>query len=258
MSQTARYLNPLKERLRAGKTLTLAVITMPSVAAIQIWARSGVDMLVVDMEHAPISIETVHAMVAATNGMHGVPIVRVPWNVPWLVKPVLDTGALGICFPMIADGAEAEAAVRAMRYPPAGERGWGPFYATFRWDLALPGYVERANDEVFTLVLIERPEAVANIDEIVRVPGIDMFVIAPFDLMMTMGYANQRDHPEVVRAIAAAEEVILRSGVPLAGVAPTPEAARSLIARGYRGLVVGYDFMVLQRAVAGLIEGLGG
>src|SRR5687768_16342656 len=121
---------------------------------------------------------------------------------------------MGICFPMIANAADAEAAVRSMRCPPDGERGWGPFYAPLRWGLPMQRYVERANDELFTLVLIERPEAVDNIEEIVKVPGIDMLAIAPFDLSTLLGHATNPTHPDVQSVIARAEEAILRSGVP--------------------------------------------
>lgn len=248
--------NPLKQRLRAGKVITIAVITMPSVAATQIWSRSGIDMLVIDMEHGPIDLTSAHSMITATTGTDAVPLVRVPWNVSWLVKPVLDAGAMGIVFPMISDADEAEAAVRSVRYPPQGERGWGPFYAPFRWNLPLAGYVDIANDEVFTLVLIERPEALENIDEIIRVPGIDMLLIAPFDLATIMGYANEPTHPEVRSAIAIAEEKILRSGIPLGGAAPSPAVANQMIHRGYRGIVLGFDWLVLQRAAASLIDGI--
>src|SRR5687767_10576418 len=119
--------NPLKRKLAAGGAISVAMVTMASVPAMQVWARSGVDCLIVDQEHGPIGVEGVHALVAATQGTEAAPVVRVPWAVPWLVKAVLDTGALGVCFPMIADAEEARAAVRAVRYPPAGERGWGPF-----------------------------------------------------------------------------------------------------------------------------------
>jgi 4-hydroxy-2-oxoheptanedioate aldolase len=222
----------------------------------QIWARSGIDALVIDMEHGPIGIESVHALVATTTGTLATPLVRIPWNVPWLAKPVLDTGAMGIMFPMIANALEAEAAVRSLRYPPQGERGWGPFFAPFRWDVSLPSYVEQANDELFTMVLIERPEAVQHIDEILKVPGIDMLLIAPFDLSTTMGYANQRDHPEVVRTITMVEEKILQSGIPLAGVALSVESAKQLLEKGYRGLFFGFDWMVLQQAIAAWVDGL--
>jgi 4-hydroxy-2-oxoheptanedioate aldolase len=195
-------------------------------------------------------------MTAATTGTPATPLVRVPWNVPWLVKPVLDAGALGICFPMIADAADAEMAVRSLRYPPDGDRGWGPFYAHLRWGETPAGYVARANDAVFAMLLIERPEAILRFDEIVRVPGIDMLVIAPFDLSVIMGRPGEVGHPDVQAAIAQAERTILASGVPLGGAALTPEAANAMVERGYRGLFLGFDWMILQRAVAGYLGAL--
>ena len=248
--------NPLKERLAGGGGISIAMLTMASPAAAQVWARSGIDCLILDMEHGPIGIESVQAMVAATAGTPATPIVRVPWNVPWLVKPVLDTGAMGICFPMIADADDAAAAVRSVRYPPAGERGWGPFYAHLRWGEPMARYVDTASDELLTMLLIERPEAIRNLEQIVRVPGIDMLVIAPFDLAVTMGHGANREHPEVLAAIRAAEETILASGVPLCGAAFTPAAANQLLERGYRGVFLGFDWLIMQRAAAGLLEGV--
>lgn len=256
MSERRPGVNRLKARVASGKAITIAVITTPSIGAMQVWARSGVDMLIIDMEHGHIGIESVHGLIAATSGTDAVPVVRVPWNVSWLVKPVLDAGAMGIVFPMVADAADAESAVRSTLYPPAGERGWGPFYARFRWGMSLSEYVTSANDELFNVVLAERPEALANIAEIVAVQGIDMLVIAPFDLATIMGHATNPAHPDVVAAIAAAEETILSSGVPLGGAALTAERANALIEKGYRGIVIGFDWMVLQRAIAGTLEGI--
>lgn len=248
--------NPLKQRLDAGRAISLAVITVPGVAGMQVWAHAGIDALIVDMEHGAIDIETVHGMVAATGGTPAVPLVRIPWNVPWLAKPVLDTGAMGLVFPMIADAQDADAAIRSVRYPPRGERGWGPFFAHMRWNRTIPEYVARADDELFTVLLIERPEAIRNLASIARVDGIDMFVIAPFDLAVTMGYPNQREHPAVQDAIVEAERKILASGVPLCGAAFTPDAANQLLERGYRGVFVGFDWMLMQRAAASILGGV--
>jgi 4-hydroxy-2-oxoheptanedioate aldolase len=249
-------LNLVKQSLRDGKPVTALVVTIPSVATTQIWARSGIDLLLFDMEHGAIDIATLHAMIVATTGTSAVPVVRVPSNLPWLVKPALDAGALGIMFPMIATAEDARTAVRSMRYPPEGERGWGPFLTQFRWNLPLTRYVDIANDEVLTILQIERPEAVQNIEEIVRVPGIDMLLIAPFDLSTTMGYRNHPEHPDVQQAIAKLEGAIRASGIPMAGAALSADAAKQVIERGYLGLFVGFDWMVLQRAAATLTEGL--
>ena len=246
--------NPLKQKLADGKAISIAMVTMPSVPAMQLWARSGVDCLIVDQEHGPIGIEGVHALVAATQGTGATPIVRVPWTVPWLIKPVLDTGAMGVCFPMIADADDARAAISSVKYPPAGERGWGPFYASFRWGLSMPEYVRTASDEMFTMLLIERPEAIENLDEIMKVPGIDMLQVAPFDLSVIMG--RERNHPEVQAAVARIEEKVLGSGIPLGGAAFTPEDANRLLEKGYKGVFIGFDWLILQRAVAGLLDGI--
>jgi 4-hydroxy-2-oxoheptanedioate aldolase len=126
-------INPLKARLAAGKPAVGLLVSMPSVHIAQVLAAAGFDWLFFDMEHGPIGIESAHAMITATSGSACAPVVRVPWNVHWLAKPVLDAGAMGIIFPMIRSAADAELAVRAVRYPPAGERGFGPFYAPARW-----------------------------------------------------------------------------------------------------------------------------
>src|SRR3954453_1745615 len=87
--------NPLRTKLHAGECVAGFMVTMPSVALVQVLAGSGADFLIVDMEHGPIDLATAHAMVAATRGTGAVPIVRVRWTEPWLAKPVLDTGAMG-------------------------------------------------------------------------------------------------------------------------------------------------------------------
>jgi 4-hydroxy-2-oxoheptanedioate aldolase len=249
-------LNPLRARLAAGRVLTAMMLTMPSVGAAQLWARSGFDLICIDTEHSPLGIEGLHAAIAATAGGHGVPVVRVPWNVPWLVKPALDAGAMGIFFPMINSAAEAAAAVRSVRYPPAGERGWGAFYAPPRWGVALPDYMARADGAIMAMLSIEHPAAVERIDEIARVPGVDLLFVAPGDLALTMGHGNDRDHPAVRAAIAHIEERVLPAGVPLGGVALTREAALAMIARGYRCIHLAFDWMVIQRAAAALLDGL--
>jgi 4-hydroxy-2-oxoheptanedioate aldolase len=232
------------------------LVTAPSVQVIQILARCGFDWLLVDMEHGPIDAATAHAMIVATSGTPATPIARVAANVPWLAKPLLDAGAQGIVFPMVNSAAEAEAAVRGMKYPPAGDRHWGPFYAPPRWNLPMPRYMQVANDEVVTIVMIEHPAAIEQIDRIVAVPGVDLAVIGIFDLATALGVPGQLDHPEVVRAIARAESAILQSPVKLGGVARSPEQANAMIERGYRMLALGFDWSLLQRGAAAVLEGI--
>lgn len=248
--------NPLKARWRSGEPTYGVLVTMPSVPMMQLLARAGFDFLIVDMEHGPIDIETAHAMIAATSGTPATPLLRVPHNLPWLAKTALDAGAFGIVYPMINTRADAEAAVRAMKYPPEGERLWGPFYAPARFGLPMPRYVQTANDEVVTLVLIEHPDAIRNVEEIVSVPGVDLAIIGIFDLAVSLGHPGQLDHPEVRAAVARAERAILESDTALGGVALSPARAKEMVERGYCALGLGFDWTLVQRGAAAVLDGL--
>jgi 4-hydroxy-2-oxoheptanedioate aldolase len=256
-SNPVSAINPLKARLVAGKPSIGLLMTMPSVNAVQAWTAAGFDWLFIDMEHAPIGIESLHAMIAATNGTATAPIVRVPWNVPWVVKPVLDAGAMGVIFPMIRSAEEAALAVSSVRYPPQGERGFGPWYASLRFgEQTMLDYVDPADREILTVLLIEHKDAVEDLARIVEVEGVDVCQIAPFDLAMSYGYRDGADHPEVHDAIARVEEVVLATDIHLGGLGLDPDSANASIARGYRVLIGGFDLALMQRSAAALLEGI--
>ncbi len=248
--------NPLKARLAAGKPAIGMLVTMPSVNTTQLLAGAGFDWLFIDMEHGPIDIQSVHAMIAATQGTRAAPIVRVPWNTHWLVKPVLDAGAMGVIFPMIRSAAEADAAARSLRYPPGGDRGFGPFYAALRFGETMQSYPDVADRELMCVLLIEQRDAVDDIDNICAVEGVDACLIAPFDLAMSYGYRDGADHDEVRHGIARAERAILDAGIPLGGLALTAEAANDMIGRGYRLILAGFDTLLLQRASAEILDAI--
>lgn len=251
---------PTRNRIRAlwaqDKPEFSLIVTIPSVPAVQVLANQGFDSFVIDMEHGLIDVEAAHALITATAGTPAVPWVRIPWNLPWIVKPLLDAGAFGITFPMIRSREEAERAVASVRYPPRGERNWGPFYAPLRWGLSMPEYMRAADDDIIVCLLIEHVDAIRNIGEILSVPGVDLAVIGPGDLATSMGYHNQVEHPEVQAVVTAAEEAILASGVKLGGPARSAEHANRLIARGYRHIGLGFDWTMLVRGAAAAFDGI--
>lgn len=250
-------INPLRRRLDADQAAAGVLITMPSVNLAQILAGCGFDWLFIDMEHGAIDHAAMHHLIAATAGTACAPLVRVPRPDLALCKPALDAGAMGLIFPMICTAEQAAATVRCINYPPQGDRGWGPFYAPARWGLKGPlDYFEAANRELVNIVLIEHIEAVENIDAIMAVPGIDVAVIAPMDLAVSMGRPGDRDHPEVLAAIGRAETAILASPAALGGMALSAAEANAKIARGYRFLVMGYDVMLIEAISAQLLDGL--
>ncbi len=245
-------LNRLKALWGEGKTALGAIATIPSVQTIQIMARSGLDFVVIDMEHGPVDADTAHNMIVATSGTPMVPLVRVASTSAWHAKVPLDLGALGIAFPMTTTREAATAAAAAVRYPPRGERFWGPFYAPPRWGLSMREYQDRIDDEVLAIGTIEHIDAVKTIHDVVATPGLDLVFIGPGDLATSMGLKGRADHPDVQAAMRTLEEAIRPSPVALGGVATTPEQIAAMTAKGYRALVVGFDWSLLQRGIQSL------
>ena len=246
-------INPFLAALKSGNVQLLIGITTPSPHLVQMFAQSGFDAIMVDMEHGSIDIESCHTLITATRGTGATPLVRVPENEPWIVKRALDAGAKGIFFPMIKNREEAERAVRSVKYPPLGERGWGPFQTQYQWDVGMFEYSKIADDNIAVIILIEHPLAIENLDHILSVPGIDCAAVVPFDLAVNMGYRDGPGHLDVQDAIAAASEKIQAGGIPLAGLATTPEQANRMIDNGFRLIALGFDATFIPQAIAGVL-----
>lgn len=246
--------NRLKNLWREDLTALGVLMTIPSPQVVQVIARAELDFLFIDMEHGHFDPASLHATIAATAGTSLVPIVRVGANEPWLAKIPLDAGALGIIFPGMNTRSEAESAVKAVRYPPQGERFWGPFYAAPRWGATLPEYAQAANDEVLAIGMAEHIDVTKTIQDVVAVPGLDLLFIGPGDLAASMGYAGQNCVPEVAQAIGKLEAAILGSPVVLGGVAVNPGQAKEMSVRGYRALIVGFDCLLLERGLDAVLQ----
>jgi 4-hydroxy-2-oxoheptanedioate aldolase len=253
---TSAPLNRLRELWRDGRPTFGAIATIPSIQTVQIMARSGLDWIIIDLEHGPIDLASAHGMIVATSGTPCVPLARIAANEPWLAKAPMDIGALGINFPMICSRADVEKAVRSLRYPPRGDRLWGPFHAPFRWGVSMPDYMACADDDVICMITIEHIEAVKRIDEIMATPGIDIAVIGPGDLATSIGKQGRADDPEVMALMAQAEAGIRKAGVPIGGVARTAEQANQMIERGYVALALGFDWSLFTRGIAASFEGI--
>jgi 4-hydroxy-2-oxoheptanedioate aldolase len=248
-------LNRLKQAWRDKRPTFGAIATIPSIQTVRIMAQS-LDWIIIDLEHGPIDLSTAHGMIMATSGTSCVPLVRIAANEPHLAKAPMDIGALGINFPMISNRAEAEKAVRSVRYPPRGERLWGPFHAPFRWNVSMADYMAVADDDMICMVTIEHVEAVERIDEIMATSGIDIAVIGPGDLATSIDKRGLLDDHEVQELIARAEAGILKSGVPIGGAARSAEQANAMIARGYLAIALGFDWSLFQRGIAASFEGI--
>lgn len=176
--------NPVKAKLKAGKVSVGTWIGIGHPDITERLADLGFDWLTFDIEHSPLSLETVQTMMQSMSFTDRcVPLVRLRWNDIVLIKRVLDIGAYGVIVPMVNTREEAEKAVRACKYPPEGIRGVGPRRAMLRD----PDYLKTANKEILIAVMIETAGALRNLDEIFSVSGVDACFIGPWDLSMNLG-----------------------------------------------------------------------
>ena len=195
--------NKLKKTWDAGQPTINGWLSINSPFVAEIMAAQGYDSVTIDMQHGAVGYEGALGMLQAMRASGVVPMVRVPWLDAGAIMKALDAGAYGIICPMVNTRADAERLVSYMRYPPLGTRSFGPTRANFS---AGAGYASEANGEMLAFAMIETAEAMANLDEIVRTPGLDGVYIGPADL--TLGLSDgalapgfDREEPEMVAAI---------------------------------------------------------
>jgi 2-keto-3-deoxy-L-rhamnonate aldolase RhmA len=245
-----------REKLAAGQTCLGTVITFTDATVTEMLTQV-LDFVWIDMEHNALSLETVQAHLMATKGSDTTALVRVPWNDPVLIKPVLDIGAAGIIVPLIRSPEEARCAVAACLYPPEGIRGFGPRRASNFGELGGPEFCRAANASVIPIVQIEHIDAVESIDEILAVPGLASIVFGPNDLAGSMGLTGEPRHPDVLDAIDGVIAKARRAGVPIGiGVGDDPDQLSDWIARGVQWLAMGGDCSLLLRAAKQLVAAL--
>ncbi len=179
--------NHARARLKRGEPSVGTWLTLPDTVSALLMARVGFDWLTVELEHTPVNLETAAQSFAVIARGGCVPLARVPWNSVENIKRVLDTGAYGVVVPMVNSRAEAEAAVRAARFQPLGERSIGGQLHAANFDTDPATYYARANDEILVVLMAEHIKAIESAEEIIRVPGLDVIFIGPNDLHNSMG-----------------------------------------------------------------------
>mgnify|MGYP001350655054 CR=1 FL=1 len=174
------------DKIRRGEVCIGTSISLRDPVTTEALATSGLfDILWIEMEHMAISLETVERHVMATKGTNVMTIVRVGWNDPVLIKPVLDIGVPAVIVPLVQTADDVRNAVKACRYPPDGIRGFGPRRSADTLEFGGaggPDWIKKANEEMITVVQIEHIEAVNNLDEILSVPNLNGVYIGPADM----------------------------------------------------------------------------
>jgi 4-hydroxy-2-oxoheptanedioate aldolase len=238
--------NTFKRRLRDGTKQPGLWLTLESPVATEVLAGAGYDWLLLDMEHTTVDASQVSAHVCAARGGSAELAVRIPWNEPVLVKRLLDAGVRTLMFPCVQSAAEARAAVSATRYPPQGIRGVsgnmrGNSYARVK------DYAQAYQHEQCVIVQLESPQAIAAIEEIGAVDGVDALFIGPNDLAASMGLFGKPGAPEVKAVIAEAITRIGKTGKAAGILNYNLVEARALFKAGFDFIAVNSDTAILAR-----------
>jgi 4-hydroxy-2-oxoheptanedioate aldolase len=213
--------------------------------AAEIVGRAGFDLVCVDLQHGFADLGSATAILAALHRTPAASVVRVAWNAPEQIMRALDLGAEGVIVPMIDDAEQARRAVDACRYAPAGRRSWGPL-----WGDARRSHPEAdEGDRIATCILmIETAEGLANIEDIVRVAGVDAVYIGPNDLSLSLGLGRRPDAPELDAAVRRVVEAARGTGVAVGIDWADPDGARRWAERGMNLVVAARDSVLLREA----------
>ena len=230
--------NKTKAKLMAGQAVIGYILNIPAAALVEVAGQAELDFVVIDCEHGPMNEQTAEEMVRAAEVVDITPLVRVPANRPEVILRYLDRGAAGVVVPHLNTRGDAERAVAAVKFAPEGARG----YATGRWTIGTSGNpFEFANRETLVICMVEEVEGVANLEEILAVPGVDVIHIGAGDLSQTLGVIGQPKHPRVLDLV---RQLITRTvaGGKIAGTGGVQvtdyEGVRANIALGARFITV--------------------
>ncbi len=236
--------NILKEKFEKKDYLLGAFVASCAPQNVEILAMNGLDFAILDMEHSPLGLETMVDMIRAAECYDMIAFPRVYTIETKLMRRVLDIGAHGIMLPMVNTPEEAQYIIDAVKFPPIGKRGMnsgrGP-----RWG-AYPGYIQEANDALFTIFQIETKEAIDNIEEIVKLEGSDMLFVGTGDLSLDMGHPGDLKDPEVAGAIELVLKMCEKYHKIPGIVTSSPEAAAERIRQGFRFVSIMNDLGIFR------------
>ncbi|HAT51103.1 MAG: 2,4-dihydroxyhept-2-ene-1,7-dioic acid aldolase [Nitrospirae bacterium] len=239
----------LKKRLQEGILSVGSWISLAHPAHAEIMAKSGFDWLALDMEHSVISLAEAEAMIRIIELCGVTPLVRLTANDPNQIKRIMDSGAHGIIVPMVKSAEESQAAVRAVRYPPQGNRSVGLARAQ-GYGARFHPYREWQAEQSIVIVQIEHIDAMKDLKGILSVDGVDGYFIGPYDLTGSMGITGQFNHPDYLAVVNEIQQTGKALGKPggIHVIEPNLKELRSRIEEGHRFIAYSVDFRIMDVA----------
>lgn len=245
--------NPFKAAIRRNRAQIGLWSSLCSNIVADVVSDAGYDWALIDMEHSPNDLMSVLGQLQVYRASPTAAVVRPPWNEAVVVKRLLDLGAFSLLFPMIQSAEEAEAAVRATRYPPRGIRGVSLIQRGNRYG-RVDDYIERVEDELCVLVQIETRAALDRIDEIAAVDGVDGVFFGPADLSADLGLLGKPAHPEVTAAITEGFAAVRRAGRPAGILVGDVDQAAHWLKTGFSFVACVTDIALLARGARTTLE----
>lgn len=236
----------LKKKLRKGELSIGSWITLEDCSIAEIMSKSEFDWIVVDMEHSAIGIREAHNLIRVIELEGCVPLVRVGENSPYQIKRVMDAGAHGVVVPMVNTAEDALKAVEAVKYPPVGKRGVGLARAQ-GYGEKFEEYKKWVQSESIVVVQIEHIDAINNLEDILKVEGVDGSIIGPYDLSASLGYPGDFERKEMKDSVTKYLDVCKKLAKP-AGIHSVPSDAKALnekIQEGFKFIAFSFDAMFI-------------
>lgn len=242
------FKNRLKERLRQGQTALGTFVSINSPDIVELMGLSGFDFVVLDAEHGPFSVETTTNLIRAAE-LHGVtPLTRVTEGSETTILRALDVGVHGIQVPQVNDGESARAVVQSTKYYPLGKRGIAMPRASDYGTLNPLEYFKLANEETLIVVHCENKTSLDNLEEIGKIPEIDVIFLGPFDMSQSLGIPGQVNHPLIQKAAERVLDITGRYGKAAGIFAIDGEQARKRAEQGFRYITLGMDVTLFAKA----------
>ncbi len=228
----------IREKLRAGRPVFTTALRFHAPRLVEMLARSGADQVFLDAEHGPLTEGECEEMIRAAD-LYDVPVaIRVPVNAPEVILRYLDIGTSAIMAPHVTTRADAERAVRAVKYPPEGARSFAPGRGSELFHLGPAEYIRRANDETLVLALFEDVGGLEEVEAICRVPGIDGLAVGAYDLAASMGHPGDPWRDDVQAVVERVRQTCRRARMPFGTVPRDRADLRAQIERGCQLITV--------------------
>ena len=243
--------NRLKAALAAKQPQIGLWASIPSNYTAEVIAGAGFDWILLDTEHAPSDIKTIVSQLQALAAYPVTPVVRVPWNDMVMIKRYLDTGVQTLLVPQVNTVEEAKNAVAFTRFPGGGLRGVAGSTRATRFG-RIKDYFKRAHEETCLLLQAESKEALANIEAMAAIDGVDGIFIGPADLHASLGYLGERAHKDVIPIIDDSITRIVKAGKAAGILTDSEENARRWLKLGATFVAVGADLGILARGAEAL------